>query len=87
MTFRRSVQLIFLTFMLGTIKHAQLAAIEHNRVSVARLRAQSKLPGKFFYFISYVTRLKFFSVPKAMYQSQYDEYLETSTKEIDALRD
>jgi len=30
----------------GTIKHAQLAAIAHNRQLVARLRAKSKLPGK-----------------------------------------
>ncbi|KAL5526719.1 POP5 [Sanghuangporus sanghuang] len=51
----------------GTIKHAQLAAIQHNREAVARLRAQSKLP--------------------AMYQSKHDEYLESSTKEIKALRD
>ena len=28
----------------GTIKHAQLAAVTHNRESVARLRAQAKLP-------------------------------------------
>lgn len=28
----------------GTIKHAQLAAIAHNREVVARLRARSKLP-------------------------------------------
>ncbi|KAH8118195.1 hypothetical protein DFH11DRAFT_1687191 [Phellopilus nigrolimitatus] len=51
----------------GTIKHAQLAAITHNRESVARLRAQSKLP--------------------VMYQSKYDDYLETSTNEIGALQD
>ena len=30
----------------GTIKHAQLAAIEHNRVIVARYRAQAGAPGE-----------------------------------------
>ncbi|THH09027.1 hypothetical protein EW145_g2307 [Phellinidium pouzarii] len=51
----------------GTIKHAQLAAIAHNREAVAKLRALSNLP--------------------AMYQSKYDDYLETSMKEIDELQD
>jgi ribonuclease P/MRP protein subunit POP5 len=29
----------------GTIKHAQLAAIEHNRKVIARYRARAKTPG------------------------------------------
>jgi len=33
------------SILAGTIKHAQLAAIAHNRQLVARLRARSKLPG------------------------------------------
>ncbi|KAI0064945.1 hypothetical protein BV25DRAFT_1989677 [Artomyces pyxidatus] len=51
----------------GTIKHAQLAAIEHNRLIVARFRAKAKTP--------------------AAYQDSYEQYLEKSTAEIDALQD
>ncbi|KAL0577103.1 RNA-binding protein pop5 [Marasmius crinis-equi] len=41
---------------LGTIKHAQLAAIEHNRVVVARYRAQAGAPAA--YQDSYVEYLR-----------------------------
>ncbi|KAJ6622954.1 hypothetical protein B0H10DRAFT_865688 [Mycena sp. CBHHK59/15] len=51
----------------GTIKHAQLAAISHNREVVARYRAQAKTP--------------------SAYQDSYDEYLQTSNMEIEALQD
>ncbi|KAJ7193795.1 hypothetical protein GGX14DRAFT_701029 [Mycena pura] len=51
----------------GTIKHAQLAAISHNREVVARYRARAKTPGA--------------------YQDSYDEYLQNSTMEIEALQD
>ncbi|KLO17385.1 hypothetical protein SCHPADRAFT_900658 [Schizopora paradoxa] len=51
----------------GTIKHTQLSAISHNRETVARIRAHSKLP--------------------ALYRSTIDDYLEKSTKEIEALQD
>ena len=47
----------------GTIRHAQLAAIKHNREVVARYRALVQTPGGF------------------------EAYLETSTTEIEALRD
>jgi ribonuclease P/MRP protein subunit POP5 len=33
-------------FAAGTIKHAQLAAIRHNREIIARYRAQAKTPGQ-----------------------------------------
>lgn len=51
----------------GTIKHAQLAAISHNREVVARYRAQAKTP--------------------SAYQDSYDEYLQTSSMEIEGLQD
>ncbi|KAJ7772894.1 hypothetical protein DFH07DRAFT_146797 [Mycena maculata] len=51
----------------GTIKHAQLAAISHNREVVARYRAQAKTP--------------------SAYQDSYEEYLQTSSMEIEALQD
>ncbi|KAJ7841773.1 hypothetical protein B0H13DRAFT_2255794 [Mycena leptocephala] len=51
----------------GTIKHAQLAAISHNREVIARYRAQAKTP--------------------SAYQDSYDEYLQTSNMEIEALQD
>ncbi|GBE90101.1 Ribonuclease P/MRP protein subunit POP5 [Sparassis crispa] len=51
----------------GTIRHAQLAAIRHNREVIARYRTRAKTP--------------------AAYQDSYEEYLQTSTQEIDALQD
>ncbi|THU84214.1 hypothetical protein K435DRAFT_870508 [Dendrothele bispora CBS 962.96] len=51
----------------GTIKHAQLAAIEHNRVVVGRYRARANAP--------------------PAYKDSYEEYLDTSTNEIESLRD
>jgi len=51
----------------GTIKHTQLAAIEHNREVVARYRARAKTP--------------------VGYQDSYEQYLVTSTEEINALQD
>lgn len=36
---------IYLWDLTGTIKHAQLAAVTHNREIVARYRAQAKMPG------------------------------------------
>ncbi|KAJ6531072.1 hypothetical protein B0H19DRAFT_1214312 [Mycena capillaripes] len=51
----------------GTIKHAQLAAISHNREVIARYRAQAKTP--------------------SAYQDSYDDYLQTSNMEIEALQD
>ncbi|KAF9487825.1 hypothetical protein BDN71DRAFT_1485237 [Pleurotus eryngii] len=50
----------------GTIKHAQLAAVEHNRKAIARYRALAKTP--------------------AAYHDSYEEYLETSSKEIESLK-
>jgi len=51
----------------GTIKHAQLAAIAHNREVVARYRALAKT--------------------SVAYQDSYDTFLESSTREIEALQD
>ncbi|KAG7444771.1 uncharacterized protein BT62DRAFT_951818 [Guyanagaster necrorhizus] len=51
----------------GTIKHAQLSAIEHNRKVIAQYRARAQT--------------------SASYQDSYDDYLEASTNEIQALRD
>ncbi|KDQ59026.1 hypothetical protein JAAARDRAFT_68592 [Jaapia argillacea MUCL 33604] len=51
----------------GTIKHTQLAAIEHNRVVVARYRASVK--------------------QAAASQDSYEQFLNTSTREIEALQD
>lgn len=51
----------------GTIRHAQLAAIQHNREVIARYRTLAKTP--------------------VAYQDSYDEYLQTSTQEIEALQD
>ncbi|RDB26395.1 Ribonuclease P/MRP protein subunit POP5 [Hypsizygus marmoreus] len=51
----------------GTIKHAQLAAVAHNREVIARYRAQSRTP--------------------SAYHDSYEEYLATSTLEIESLQD
>ncbi|KAF8634155.1 hypothetical protein AX15_001054 [Amanita polypyramis BW_CC] len=51
----------------GTIRHAQLAAVKHNREVVARYRALAQTP--------------------AAYQDSLASYLETSTTEIEALKD
>ncbi|KAH9838615.1 uncharacterized protein C8Q71DRAFT_538560 [Rhodofomes roseus] len=51
----------------GTIKQAQLAAIQHNREVIARYRALAKTP--------------------AGYQDSYEEFLQTSAQEIEALQD
>ncbi|KAJ7286517.1 hypothetical protein C8J57DRAFT_1287863 [Mycena rebaudengoi] len=51
----------------GTIRHAQLAAIAHNREVIARYRAQAKTA--------------------VAYQDSYDEYLQTSSMEIEAIQD
>ena len=53
----------------GTIRHAQLAAIKHNREVIARYRAMAQIPGGF------------------GRDSHLESYLETSTTEIEALRD
>ncbi|XP_006458877.1 hypothetical protein AGABI2DRAFT_200739, partial [Agaricus bisporus var. bisporus H97] len=46
----------FVVHVSGTIKHAQLAAIAHNREVIARYRAKSKLPAA--YEDSYTRRLE-----------------------------
>ncbi|KAK2460161.1 hypothetical protein APHAL10511_007840 [Amanita phalloides] len=51
----------------GTIRHAQLAAIAHNRHVVARYRSFAQTP--------------------AAYRDSLELYLETSTTDIEALRD
>ncbi|CAA7267509.1 unnamed protein product [Cyclocybe aegerita] len=51
----------------GTIKHAQLAAITHNREVIARYRALAKTP--------------------VGYHDVYESFLDTSTREIEALQD
>ena len=38
--------LLYLQAPTGTIKHAQLAAIEHNRAVIARIRARANKPGE-----------------------------------------
>jgi ribonuclease P/MRP protein subunit POP5 len=70
----------------GTIRHAQLAAIEHNRVVIARYRALAKTPGMFhsLYSIPLNVPLK---IQVAGYQDSYDSFLEKSTLEIQALQD
>lgn len=70
----------------GTIKQAQLAAITHNREAVTLLRSQAKIPCAFFSF-TFTTRQLKASTRTAMYQHTYDQYLETSTNEIEALQD
>lgn len=67
---------------IGTIKHAQLAAIAHNREVVARLRARSKLPGMFSY-----TALRLDWDPLVNYADSYAQCLEQSEYEIRALKD
>jgi len=66
----------------GTIKHAQLAAIAHNRQLVARLRAKSKLPGKQKKVLSTVGLAESF-----IYVDSYTQRLEQSELEINALKD
>ncbi|KAI5900330.1 uncharacterized protein SCHCODRAFT_02607644 [Schizophyllum commune H4-8] len=51
----------------GTIKHAQMAAVTHNRAVVARLRARANR--------------------SASYRDSYDDYLENSERDINALKD
>lgn len=71
---------------LGTIKHTQLSAISHNRETVARIRAQSKLPGKIVLNKEAQIRVNRITL-SALYRSTVDDYLERSTKEIEALQD
>ena len=64
--------------ILGTIKHVQLASIQHNREVVARLRAQSNaqphpIGGQAGRWTSTT--------------SGYDDYLVKSAEEINALQD
>ncbi|KAI0346255.1 hypothetical protein BDW22DRAFT_1405164 [Trametopsis cervina] len=51
----------------GTIKQAQMSAITHNRVVIARYRARARR--------------------SASYHDSYDEFIQTSTQEIQALQD
>ena len=46
-TLRWTWRVRFFRFFSGTIKHAQMEAITFNRISVAKLRALSKIPRKF----------------------------------------
>ncbi|KAG5652602.1 hypothetical protein H0H81_004384 [Sphagnurus paluster] len=71
----------------GTIKHAQLAAIAHNREAVARYRAQAKTPGECFHCSLVDVLLRPWSMDAAAYQDSYDAYLEKSTLEIEGLQD
>ncbi|KIY66854.1 hypothetical protein CYLTODRAFT_437284 [Cylindrobasidium torrendii FP15055 ss-10] len=57
----------FVIDLTGTIKHAQLSAIEHNRKTIARYRARAGT--------------------SSTYHDSYDQFLETSSREIEALRD
>ncbi|OBZ72395.1 Ribonuclease P/MRP protein subunit POP5 [Grifola frondosa] len=70
----------------GTIKQAQIAAIRHNREVVARHRARAKTPGA---SLMGFPRKGLLTVerPTVAYQDSYEEYLQTSTQEIEALQD
>lgn len=70
---------------LGTIKHAQLAAIAHNREVVARYRAKSKLPSTFQSLSLFILDSGFLHL--ATYQDSYTQFLEASEREIGALQD
>ena len=69
----------------GTIKQAQMAAITHNRVAVARYRTKARRSGENNAFIMAFTGLMFHLT--ASYHDSYDDFLESSTREIEALRD
>ena len=74
-------------FYLGTIKHAQLAAIKHDREVICRFKARAAEKGRVFHhtntwynLIGTITG----STPSA---DLYDQYLQQSKKEIAAIQD
>ena len=72
----------------GTIKHAQLAAIAHNREAIGRMKAQAQVSGEFTsYTVSAKHDFKFPSHLAEKTHHSYDDYLESSIKELEALRD
>ena len=71
----------------GTIKQAQLAAIRHNREIVARYRARAKLPGTLTAHAFPIESLFHISFRIVGYQDSFEEYLQTSAQEIEALQD
>ena len=58
---------------LGTIKHAQLAAIKHNREVIARYRARTKIAGRYIIFLNHFNML----ITKA-----HQQHTKTRTKDI-----
>lgn len=72
----------------GTIKHAQLAAIAHNREVIARYRARAMTPGECNSLLAKgATVLIGIGIIAAGYRDSYERYLETSTTEIELLQD
>ena len=68
-----------------TIKHAQLSTIEHNRKVITQYRARVQTSGAIDSDGAAEAHSLFYKI--GSYQDSYDEYLDTSTKEIESLRD
>jgi hypothetical protein len=67
--------------MAGTIKHIQLAAIAYNRTVIARYKALAS--GKGEPWRAYVYFMAHFSLASGL----YDDFLATSSAEIESLQD
>ena len=77
-----------LVSLAGTIKHAQLAAIKHDREVIARYRAQAvERGGSSGYFVYAATDQYCNFVGPNFRSNSYDHYLSQSEKEIDAIKD
>ncbi|KAE9403916.1 hypothetical protein BT96DRAFT_854384 [Gymnopus androsaceus JB14] len=75
----------------GTIKQAQIAAISHNRVVIARFRASAKAGAKAGVgsnsYHAHTPAAPNMSLGSDMHMDSYDAYLESSSREIEALQD
>ena len=72
----------------GTIKHAQLAAIKHDREVIARYRAQAADKGGASGYIAYEATDQCCEFVGPNFRSDsYDHYLSQSEKEIEAIKD
>ena len=72
----------------GTIKHAQLAAIKHDREVIARYRAQAVEKGGSSGYIVYAATDQYCNfVGPSFRNNSYDHYLSQSEKKIEAIKD
>jgi len=76
-------------FPTGTIKQAQLAAIKHDREIIARIRAHATEKGLFrsIYILFRFSNGRLSGKGSIPSGESFDEYLERSEREIEAMQD